>query len=95
MSGDFRKGPATIMAKRGIFFQFSLNPKTERDRKIIAWIESIPRWHRSKSVKDLLYRFLCGTLHSPPELPKGTPRKAAEMTRNLMKSIKDKSSTRL
>ena len=83
------------MAKRGIFFQFSLNPKTERDRKIIAWIESVPRWRRSKSVKDLLYRVLCGNLHSPPVAAGGDSRKAAEMTRNLMKSIKDKSSTRV
>lgn len=81
------------MARQGVFFQFYLNPQRERDRKVLAWIEGIPKWQRSGRVKDLLYRVLCGDLHSRPEIPSGgISQKRAEMTRNLFRSIKEKPS---
>lgn len=92
MSGDSTKGPCTTMAKRGVFFQLYLNPQRERDRKILAWIEGIPKWRRSGKVKDLLYGALSGDLRLRPEIP-GISQKTAEMTRNLFRSIKEKPST--
>lgn len=82
------------MAKRGVFFQFYLNPQRERDRKIIAWIESIPRWQRSRWVKDLLCGALSGDPRLRPDVLSGAiSQKRAEMTRNLFRSIKEKPST--
>lgn len=81
------------MAKRGVFFQFYLNPQRERDRKVLAWIQGIPKWQRSRRVKDLLYGALSGDPRRRPDIPSGgISQKRAEMTRNLFRSIKEKPS---
>lgn len=81
------------MAKRGVFFQIYLNPKRERDRKIISWIETIPKWRRSGRVKDLLHAVLSGGIRSRPDTPsEGISQNRSQMTRNLFRSIKEKPS---
>lgn len=81
------------MAKQRVFFQFYLNPKKERDRKILAWIQGIPKWRRSGKVKDLLYGAFSGDPRLRPDIPSGgISQKRAEMTRNLFRSIKEKPS---
>ena len=94
MSGDSTKGHSTIMRKRGVFFQIYLNPQKERDQKIIAWLASLPRWQRSRRVKNLLYRILSGDPCLLPETgSRGASQKTAQMAQNLFRSIKEKSPT--
>jgi hypothetical protein len=42
------------MAKRGVFFQFYLNPRNLDDQTIITWLHGIPRYHRSRTIKTIL-----------------------------------------
>lgn len=76
------------MAKRGMFFQLYLNPKNPRDRKILAWIEEIPRWQRSKMVKEILYRTIQGLPHQQfAPVTKHHDRNAAHAARKLFDSF--------
>lgn len=48
------------MGRRGVFFQFHLNPSNPEDQEIIEWLQSIPRSRRSQKVREGLLSAIRG-----------------------------------
>jgi hypothetical protein len=82
------------MAKRGVFFQFYLNPQNPHEQNIIAWLNSIPRWYRSRRVKDMLRLGIQAQSYlQPPAKPDSVALDAALAAKKLFSSIRQRSVT--
>ena len=75
------------MARRGVFFQFYLNPMNRHDQTIISWLHGIPRYHRSRMIKTILL----ATIHDQPRpihaVTSPTGPEAAQAARKLFASM--------
>lgn len=45
-----------VVKPKGMFFRLYLHPHSEEDRKIAAWLQSIPLKQRSRQMKTVLYQ---------------------------------------
>ena len=75
------------MGKR-VFFQLCLTPQNPRDQLIIEWLNAIPRYRRSPSIKDVLSRHIQGGVLATNETDRAPTRHdAGRLASRLLGSL--------